>query len=81
MKLNPRTATRKAIICLASMLAAVSNLVLAESAVDGPAAAADALHAAIAAGESEHIEEILDPQGLRDDSQQIYALREAVPGL
>lgn len=65
MKLNFHTATRAATICLFCILTALTNTALAESSANyEPAAAADALHTAIATGDIERVERILDPKVL-----------------
>lgn len=60
MKSNFRAATRKVAVCLTCMLAAHTNVVQAEPAADGPAAIADTLHSAIAASDTEGVENILE---------------------
>lgn len=64
MKLKFRFAIWTATICPFSMLATITNTALAEPSAEGPEAAADALHAAIAAGDTQGIEDILDPEVL-----------------
>lgn len=51
-------------LALSTMSVTIVNPLLAEPSAEGPAAVADALHAAFAAGDANKLQEILDPKVL-----------------